>query len=263
MGCGNGCLSPANRVALTGAAAMLWGCAEAVSPQPSPARGPSITPPAKAETTAEAGDAPPILWDIFFDALAGATAPGRMIGRFHITFYWIEPEAAATGPLRALRDRRCKVIARVPATFKKRVRLQGTGRLEDGRLVSVSRRCKCGSRCFFVVKNHRWGIGAAMRPLVPFRSIAVDRGVIALGERVYIPALDGVRVPGDEPWGGFVHDGCVRADDVGGGINGRHIDFFTGGRWGFADLAINRKHTVTLRAGGKRCAKSDGAHIDL
>jgi hypothetical protein len=35
-----------------------------------------------------------------------------------------------------------------------------------------------------------------------------------------IPAIDGL--------GGFTHDGCFRADDVGNGIDGMHIDFFAG-----------------------------------
>ena len=35
---------------------------------------------------------------------------------------------------------------------------------------------------------------------------------------------------GRSPWGGFVHDGCVVADDTGGGIDGNQLDLFVGRR---------------------------------
>ena len=35
-------------------------------------------------------------------------------------------------------------------------------------------------------------------------------------------------MPGRAPWGGFVHDGCVVADDTGGGIDGNRLDLFVG-----------------------------------
>lgn len=37
-------------------------------------------------------------------------------------------------------------------------------------------------------------------------------------------------MPGRSPWGGFVHDGCVIADDTGGGIDGNQLDLFVGRR---------------------------------
>jgi 3D (Asp-Asp-Asp) domain-containing protein len=45
--------------------------------------------------------------------------------------------------------------------------------------------------------------------------------VVRLGEPLYIPEFDGLVMPD-----GTVHDGCVRADDTGGNIKRREMDFF-------------------------------------
>src|SRR6266550_2331440 len=67
-----------------------------------------------------------------------------------------------------------------------------------------------------------WGRGAFGRPLVPYRSIAVDPRVVPRGTRVYIQELDGMPLPD-----GSMHDGWVTADDIGGRIRGQHFDIFT------------------------------------
>jgi 3D (Asp-Asp-Asp) domain-containing protein len=102
--------------------------------------------------------------------------------------------------------------------------------------------------------KHPWGYGAQGRALVPFRSIAVDTSVIAIGTPLYIAELDGVTMPGDAPWGQFVHDGCVVADDVGGGINGKHVDFFSALKQYYSTLDGQLGITsVTVHEGGDRC----------
>ena len=53
------------------------------------------------------------------------------------------------------------------------------------------------------------------------KSVAVDPRLIPIGEPLYIPEFDGMILPN-----GAVHDGCVRADDTGGGIKKRKTDFF-------------------------------------
>jgi hypothetical protein len=58
--------------------------------------------------------------------------------------------------------------------------------------------------------------------------VAVDPKVIKLGSLLYIPLLEGRTMPGRAPWGGYVHDGCVTADDTGGGIEGHQLDLFVG-----------------------------------
>ena len=74
----------------------------------------------------------------------------------------------------------------------------------------------------------QWGTAGAGKPLQPFRTVAVDPRVIKLGTLLYVPLLEGRTMPGRAPWGGFVHDGCVVADDTGGGIDGNQLDLFVG-----------------------------------
>ena len=78
----------------------------------------------------------------------------------------------------------------------------------------------------------QWGTAGSGRPLQPFRTVAVDPKLIKLGSLLYVPLLEGRTMPGRAPWGGFVHDGCVVADDTGGGINGKQLDLFVGARPG-------------------------------
>src|SRR2546423_770745 len=58
------------------------------------------------------------------------------------------------------------------------------------------------------------------------RATAAARGVLTRGKGYYTRGLAGGVFP--PPAGGLVHDGCVRAMDVGPAIIGRHIDFFVG-----------------------------------
>lgn len=111
-----------------------------------------------------------------------------------------------------------------PERFVRSLRLEGSGILEDGRVINYAGRCAWGvGTCFEEVDWDEYpvGRGAGRRPLVPFKSVAIDRRLIPLGDTLYIPELDGLRLPD-----GTIHDGCVRADDTGGGIKKRKMDFF-------------------------------------
>lgn len=115
-------------------------------------------------------------------------------------------------------------IATVSQHFKKSAALQGSAKLCDGRVVGVQ---KTNPLCFVVVpEGFPWGMTASGRPATPFRSISIDTKVFAMGHWYYIPELDGLKLPA--PAAGKVHDGCVHADDVGGGVKGEHIDLFVG-----------------------------------
>jgi 3D (Asp-Asp-Asp) domain-containing protein len=181
---------------------------------------------------------------------------GPRIGGFQMTFYWVaEPATDEVGEARqTLYDTSCRPIARVGARFARSLILEGTGRLRDGRLLNVARRCSCPlSPCFFTPgPRMAWGAGVKRRPLSPFRSVAVDPRVVSIGSRLYIPELDGVVMPGAPPWGGFVHDGCVVADDQGGGIRGRQLDFFAARRDYFRALSQHHDldRVTAYRAGG-------------
>ena len=89
-----------------------------------------------------------------------------------------------------------------------------------------------------------------------FRSIAVDPSVLKLGKWYYIKELDGVTMP--SPASGLLHDGCVRAMDVGGAINGKHIDFFVGYYSAYQSLidgtsTMGGRESITLYDGASKC----------
>ena len=112
----------------------------------------------------------------------------------------------------------------IPDKFAWSLRMEGSGLMQDGRIINTKSKCPYGyGTCFeqLDVTKYPFGKGAAHRPLVPFKSVAVDPSVVAIGEPIYIPEFDGMRLPD-----GSVHDGCVRADDTGGGIKKRKMDFF-------------------------------------
>jgi 3D (Asp-Asp-Asp) domain-containing protein len=166
---------------------------------------------------------------------------------FHIGFLWntyyylaneADHSAAADTPLLSAG---CDILADVPEEFHDDLCIEGSGILRDGRVVNYASSCTqecfaavtCGRHrrykiCYRVLDPDRypWGMGVEGRVLEPDVSIAVDRRVLPLGTILYLPELDGVVPPGrTEP-----HDGCVRADDMGGAIRGNHFDFFVGSR---------------------------------
>lgn len=115
-------------------------------------------------------------------------------------------------------------FGRVPERYACSLKLEGSGLMRDDRVVNYTGSCKFGyGTCFeqLDITDFPFGRGAGQRPLIPFKSVAVDPRVIQLGEPLYIPEFDGMVLPD-----GSIHDGCVRADDTGGGIKGRKLDFF-------------------------------------
>ena len=76
---------------------------------------------------------------------------------------------------------------------------------------------------FYKPPNAVWGVGNKGNALVPFVSVAVNQNQFPYGTKLRIPALQGKRMPT-----GVVHNGCVRADDVGPRIGTNKIDFFVG-----------------------------------
>ena len=104
------------------------------------------------------------------------------------------------------------------------LRMEGSGVLADGRVVNYHGACNYGSgTCFEQLDPQRFpfGRGARRRTLMPFHSCAVDPRIVPLGDTLYVPELDGANLPD-----GSVHDGCLRADDTGGGIKQRKLDLF-------------------------------------
>ena len=72
-------------------------------------------------------------------------------------------------------------------------------------------------------------------------------------------------MPGRPPWGGYVHDGCVVADDTGGHIDGNRLDLFVGRKGYFLGLSgSGSSHAwarhVPVYDGSKMCQR-DGHHV--
>ena len=182
---------------------------------------------------------------------------GTAKGKVQLTYYWVTYEGDYTGADDTpLCDVSANVLATVPLAFANSLRLEGTGRLLDGRLLNVGGSCQCPSgmtTCYVVLDPvlYPWGMGAGSRALVPFRSIAVDRSFVPLGTHVYVPELDGVQMPSSY---GFVHDGCLSADDVGGGIVGAQFDFFAAEKSNYRTLdAQLGLSSVTAYVNAPRC----------
>jgi 3D (Asp-Asp-Asp) domain-containing protein len=182
------------------------------------------------------------------------------------TYYYVSAEPqTATGPTTTLYSASCQPIAEVPASYSDRACIEGTGRLKDGRMVNYASTCNCGrpcptggTVCWSVLDTDQfpWGKGARNNPLAPMRSLAVDRARFQIGTTLYIPAWQGIEVPSMGGINGFVHDGCFRADDVGGAIRGVHIDIFTGPRElaRYFEGIVPTRTNMQAQPGGNRCA---------
>jgi 3D (Asp-Asp-Asp) domain-containing protein len=180
---------------------------------------------------------------------------GKRKGIFKLTYYWMAAETRG-GRKVQLYNKHCRPVAKVSRAFERQLRLEGGGVLRNGRVLTYSGRCRCPhSPCYRAARRgHRWGTGVRERPLSPFRSVAVDPRHVSIGTTLYIPELDGLIMPGRKPWGGFVHDGCVVADDQGGGVRGRQVDLFSARKGHYR--ALQRRHRlkkVTVFEGGERC----------
>lgn len=145
---------------------------------------------------------------------------------FRLSFYWLayESEYAAEAYDTDIYTPEGYFLGRFPSAFVFELKLEGSGVLNDGRIVNFAGECHWGmGTCFRQLdpKSHPLGAGVQGRRLEPFRSIAVDPRIIPIGAPVYVPELVGVQMPD-----GTNHDGCLRADDMGGAIKNKKLDFF-------------------------------------
>jgi 3D (Asp-Asp-Asp) domain-containing protein len=212
----------------------------------------------------------------------------KPLGQFNITFYYVigEDEVAPKQPandndqtelaavdndarVTLYESQSCKEIAQVTPEFASQLAIQGTGKLNDGRVLNIWGRCACGNpsgtRTCFKVTQNQWGTAGTGHPLQPFRTVAVDPKVVKLGTLLYVPLLEGRTMPGRPPWGGYVHDGCVVADDTGGHIDGNRLDLFVGRKGYFLGLSgSGSSHAwarhVPVYDGSKLCQR-DGRHV--
>lgn len=172
-----------------------------VTPPPAPAPGPVVTP----------------------DGL-------ELVGELRPTFYWVAMERADGAPKNhSLLDLAGNLIAKVGQPFWSEIRLEGTGKLLDGRVLNYHGVVDTADgrrevRYIVCPPDAPYGYGFELQyKLVPFRSVAVDPNVIPMGTTLYIPAAKGALLPD-----GSVHDGFFSAVDVGQAIQNMRIDVFTG-----------------------------------
>lgn len=196
---------------------------------------------------------------------SGATDPGTPVGSMWNTYYYFADEADYPGADdTTLYDDSCNPIAQVPADFSDDVCIEGSGRLEDGRVINYADTCSCGRPCptggiicYAVLDpaEFPWGMGSRGNPLEPLRSWAVDNSFLPFGTVLYAEEWDGVAIPSIDGLGGFTHDGCFRADDVGGAIRDNHFDFFAGtaDMWRALEGIFPTGSNFTVYRDGERC----------
>jgi 3D (Asp-Asp-Asp) domain-containing protein len=158
---------------------------------------------------------------------------------FRLSFYWVayESEYSSLPYDVDIYTKQGFFIGRFPSAFVFELKLEGSGILNDGRILNYDGECNYGmGTCFKTLdlSEHPLGAGVQGRKLVPFRSIAVDPRYIPIGATVYVPELAGVQLPD-----GTRHDGCLRADDMGGAIKQHKIDFFVESYNNFKLIADN------------------------
>ena len=149
-----------------------------------------------------------------------------LLGDFAPTFYRTLDESSDEWPdeerTESLLTADGHVIGRVTRAFKRQLDIEGSARLNDGRVVNFLKKTEDGWR-YMVVNDAPYGLAATGDRLVPYRTLAVDPEMVPLGTVLFIPSLVGVRLPSGE-----VHDGYFLAHDTGQGITGRRIDLFVG-----------------------------------
>lgn len=177
-----------------------------------------------------------VIWALPLLALASQTASADEIGRQRLvkigslkpTFYWVAmEEVEAAEKNKELKDMEGNVMARVTAKFDAAIRMEGTGKMLDGRVLNFAGRGPKeggGLEVRFLVcpPEAPYGYGLDFIPLVPFRSVAVDPNVVKIGTKIYIPKAKGTPLPD-----GTLHDGYFMAVDIGSAIQNKRIDIFT------------------------------------
>lgn len=151
-----------------------------------------------------------------------------LIGKLGPSFYWIALEENSPGKkTEKVYDVDGKILAKISTGFMRHLKLEGTGRLENGKVLNfhqwhITSDGKKEVRYRFCGKSAPYGYGVDDYKLRAFKSVAVDPSVIPLGSIVYIPAARGSKLPD-----GKIHDGYFEAIDIGTAIINKRIDVFT------------------------------------
>ncbi len=165
--------------------------------------------------------------------------PGlRKIGDLKPTFYWVALEEEDGQPRdKILRDKDGNILARVSAKFLAGLKMEGTGKFLDGRIINFHVRVGGEIRWRWCPPSAPYGYGLEDYVLKPFRSVAVDPNVVPIPSKIFIPVAVGARLPD-----GSIHDGYFEAIDIGAAIQNKRIDMFTA----YGDQSVVfRRHGIT------------------
>ncbi|MES2963572.1 MAG: 3D domain-containing protein [Bdellovibrionota bacterium] len=156
------------------------------------------------------------------------TSKMQSLGLLGPSFYWVALETNDGEPKdQDVLDMDGNLLVKVGKKFFRGLTLEGTGRLLDGRLINWNGKYPRPNgtweyRYRWVGPEAPYGYGFEGRPLIPFRTLAVDPTVVPLDSTLYIPAARGAVLPD-----GKIHDGYFKALDIGSAIQNRRIDVFT------------------------------------
>ena len=146
--------------------------------------------------------------------------------------YWVAVEPAKPKPNEKmvwLRNCKHQNIKQVGHSFAKKIQMEGTGLLNDGRGYNVDCRKQCNYNedfdCFEPLPaKYPWGLGTDDNGIFPFTSVAVNKSKKNLyGKTIMVDEFKGLKLPSGE-----THNGCVRVDDECPSCKDHIFDFFAG-----------------------------------
>ncbi|KAK9696031.1 hypothetical protein K7432_012686 [Basidiobolus ranarum] len=114
--------------------------------------------------------------------------------------------------------------------------MEGTARLNNGKVINLDCGCNGGYNCFTTI-SQPYGLGARDNALKPFVSVSAND--IPIGSKLMVKQLKGLKMPN-----GRTHNGCVRVDDNGWSFGNNQIDFLVGDKKYYSQL--DRQHGKSL-----------------
>jgi len=139
------------------------------------------------------------------------------------TLYYlaIESDYPQSDRLGVFKEPNGKVIYTGSSAFKKAADIEGSCKLNDGRVLNYA--SHKGSEVSWKEISSPYGHGVKGYALQPMRSAAVDPHVVPYGSKLFIKETVGLSL-----LDGSKHDGIWFAHDTGGAIKGARIDLFAG-----------------------------------
>jgi hypothetical protein len=174
---------------------------------------------------------------------SGTAANGKIAGgKLFPTFYNVAEEATHPGEKTEVlyASNSDTVLAKVSKNFRDALDLEGTGLLNDGRVLNVGERTS-GFWKYVTLPKGSYGLGIHGHYLFPYRVAAVDFPYLCkllkrddcadvaairkklVGTLLFFPKFVGLTLPN-----GQKHDGYICAHDIGGAIKNDRIDLFVG-----------------------------------